>query len=119
MQYNSLEFWIDLNLPPALALWLKEEFKVNARSFQELGLTTTSDAEVFKLAKTRLNTIIITTKDYDFVSLTEEIGSSPKILYINTGNISNKELKLIILKSFNEVIRIFSKTNQSLVEITQ
>ncbi|HEX5154316.1 MAG TPA: DUF5615 family PIN-like protein [Parafilimonas sp.] len=119
MLSKSLEFWIDLNLPPALATWIQDEFQICAKSFEELGLLTTPDSEVFKLARRKSNTVIITTKDYDFVSLAEEIGSPPKILYLNTGNISNKDLKLIILRSFKNVIKIFTKTNQSLVEITQ
>jgi predicted nuclease of predicted toxin-antitoxin system len=118
MLYEQLEFWIDLNLPPILATWIKDEFNVPAKSFQELGFATTPDTEVFKLARAKSNIIVITTRDYDFVSLAEEIGSPPKILYLNTGNISNKELKKIILRSFKNVVRIFSKTNQSLVEIT-
>lgn len=116
---SELEFWIDLNLPPILATWLREDFKVNAKSFEELNLITASDADVFKLAKSKSNTIIITTKDYDFISLADDIGSPPKILYLNTGNISNKQLKQIIFDSFLDVIKIFSKTNQTIVEITK
>jgi len=119
MQSKLLEFWIDVNLPPALAVWLQDEFKVNAKFFKELGLAAVSDFEVFKLASKRLNTIIITTKDYDFVLFGEELSAPPKILYLNTGNISNKELKKIVLNSFKNVIRIFSQTNQTIVEITK
>lgn len=93
MQYKLLEFWIDLNLPPILSKWLSDEFEVNAKSFEELGLMTTPDAEVFKLAGKKSNTIIITTKDYDFFYMGKELGAPPKILYLNTGNVSNKELK--------------------------
>jgi len=37
MQPGALEFWIDLNLPPKMALWLTEGFNVVAKSFKELG----------------------------------------------------------------------------------
>ena len=119
MQSELPEFWIDLNLPPILATWLHDEFNVSAKSFEELNLMTASDAEVFKLAQAQSNTIIITTKDYDFIYLAEEIGAPPKILYLNVGNISNKELKKIVFNSFKNVIRIFSQTNQTIVEITK
>lgn len=92
---------------------------MNAKSFYELGLTTAPDFEIFNLASANSNTIIITTKDYDFVSLAADAGTLPKILYLNTGNISNKELKKIILNSFKKVIQIFSKTKQTIVEITK
>ena len=116
---SELEFWIDLNLPPILTVWLQENFNVSAKSFLELNLVKASDVEVFRLARKKSNTIIITTKDYDFITLAEEIGAPPKILYLNTGNISNKELKKIILHSFKNVIKIFSQTNQTIVEITK
>lgn len=118
MKPEQLEFWIDLNLPPSMATWLHDAFAVNAKSFFELGFLLKSDIEVFKIAQSRLNTIIITTKDIDFLQFQEQSTNPPKILYINTGNVSNKQLKEIILKSFPEVISIFTKTNQTLIEIT-
>ena len=121
MPAETLEFWIDLNLPPVLAVWLREDYNVAAKSFMELDLQSASDQTVFKLAKKKsieAKTIVITTKDYDFVCLSEEIGSPPKILYLNIGNVSNIELRQIIAKSFRDVVKIFTKTNQNLVEIT-
>lgn len=119
MPSETLEFWIDVNLPPILGKWIHDNFGVNAISFKELGLTDAADIEVFKLARKKINTVIITTKDYDFVCYSEETGAPPKILYLNTGNISNKELKEIILRSFKNVIRIFTATNQTIIEITK
>lgn len=116
-QTEDLEFWIDLNLPPALASWLISDFKVSAKSFNELGFNFTTDAEIFKKAKQKGNAIVITTKDIDFVYLAEEIGTPPRILYINTGNISNQQLREIINHSFEEVIRIFEETDQTLIEL--
>lgn len=117
MQHN-LEFWIDNNLPPKMAVWLREDFNVLAKSFQELGFQSTEDIEIFRAAASRINTIIITTKDVDFVNLSNDIGSPPKILFLNIGNLSNKKLKEIIYKSFKEVIRMFLETDNSLIEIT-
>jgi predicted nuclease of predicted toxin-antitoxin system len=118
MQQNNLEFWIDLNLPPVMAKWLQEDFQVSAKSFKELNFETEEDILVFRKAATRINTIVITTKDIDFKNLVNDSSTPPKILYLNVGNISNKMLKEIIYKSFAEVIRIFSETDNSLIEIT-
>ena len=101
-----------------MAIWLKEDFKVSAKSFQELGFQTTDDIKIFKIAANKINTIIITTKDFDFLNLSNKISDLPKILYLNLGNISNKKLKEIIYKSFKEVIRMFLETNYSLIELT-
>jgi predicted nuclease of predicted toxin-antitoxin system len=72
---------------------------------------------VFRKAASRINTIVITTKDIDFKNLVNDNSTPPKILYLNVGNISNKMLKEIIYKSFTEVLRIFSETDNSLIEI--
>lgn len=118
MQPENIEFWIDLNLPPKMADWLKTGFNVTAKSFIELGFGETEDAIVYKTAAKRNNTIIITTKDIDFINLQNDIGVPPKILYLNVGNISNKQLKEIISKHFKEVLRLFTETNNFLVEIS-
>ncbi len=117
MQQNNLEFWIDINLPPVMAKWLQEDFNVSAKSFKDLHFETEKDVDVFRKAANRINTIIITTKDIDFKNLADDRNSSPKILFLNFGNISNKMLKEIIYRSFKEVLRIFSETDDSLIEI--
>ncbi len=118
MQQNNLEFWIDVNLPPVMAVWLRNDFGVSAKSFNELNLGTEKDIAVFTSAVKRFNTVVITTKDVDFKNLSEEIPG-PRILYLNVGNISNKGLKEIIYKSLEKVIRIFSETDETLIEITK
>ncbi len=118
MQPEDIEFWIDLNLPPKMATWLKEEFHVLAKSFAELGFGETEDAVVYKTAAKNSNTIIITTKDIDFINLQNDIGHPPKILYLNVGNVSNKQLREIISKHFKEALQLFITTNNILVEIS-
>jgi predicted nuclease of predicted toxin-antitoxin system len=118
MQPEDIEFWIDLNLPPKMATWLKEDFNVLAKSFAELGFGETADAVVYKTAAKNSNTIIITTKDIDFINLQNDIGHPPKILYLNVGNVSNKQLKEIISKHFKEALQLFITTNNILIEIS-
>lgn len=119
MQQNNLEFWIDVNLPPAMAGWIQEDFGIPAKSFKELNFDTEQDVVVFTKAAKRLNTIVITTKDIDFKNLAEEMSIHPKILYLNIGNVSNKMLKEIIYKSLKNVIKTFSETDDFFIEITK
>lgn len=37
MQHSNLEFWIDMNLPDALAGWLSQNFGIAAKSFVQLN----------------------------------------------------------------------------------
>ena len=118
MQPENIEFWIDLNLPPKMAAWIREGFNVNAKSFAELGYDVTEDAVVYKAAAKNKNTVIITTKDVDFINLQKDIGYPPKILYLYVGNVSNKQLKEIISKHFKEALELFITTSNILVEIS-
>lgn len=117
MPPDKLEFWIDMNLPSCLAEWIITEYQFSAKSFLQLGYQNTSDLEVFRAAANKPAVIVITTKDYDFVDLKNQHGSSTKILYFNIGNVTNKTLRQIFDLYFAEAIKILSNPNQSLVEI--
>ncbi len=119
MPQSNLEFWIDVNLPPAMAKWIQEDFGVTAKSFKELNFESEEDVVVFNIAAKRFNTVVITTKDIDFKNLSEDMYVRPKILYLNVGNISNKILKEIFYKSIKEVIRLFVETDDFFIEITK
>ena len=71
MQQNNLEFWIDMNLPPAMAKWIQQDFGIPAKSFKDLNFNTEKDEVVFAIATKRFNTVIITTKDVDFKNIVE------------------------------------------------
>jgi predicted nuclease of predicted toxin-antitoxin system len=118
MQPDELEFWIDLNLPPQMAIWLKEGFNVQAKSFKELLFSDVPDVEVYKIAAAGINKIIITTKDVDFSNYQNIVGPPPRILYLNIGNISNKNLKFLIESKFSEILQLFLTTNEPLIEIS-
>ncbi|MEO8823298.1 MAG: hypothetical protein ABI366_06945, partial [Ginsengibacter sp.] len=85
---------------------------------KDLNFETENDVIVFSIAAKRFNTIIITTKDIDFKNLAEQIDIHPRVLYLNVGNVS-RVLKELIYKSLKEVIRIFSETDEPLIEITK
>ena len=115
---DSIEFWIDFNLPPEMAVWLKEGFMVSAKSFRELNFDTTPDVDVYKIAAQQSNVIVITTKDVDFIDYQKVIGAPPKILYISVGNISNQNLKKIIQHNFADILQLFLQSDTSLIEIS-
>lgn len=117
MPPDKLEFWIDMNLPSALADWISTKFNFPAKSFVQLGYQTTSDVDVFRSAANHPNIIVITTKDYDFINIRNEERSHPKILYLNIGNVTNKVLRKIFDIYFSDAIKILSQSNTSLVEI--
>ena len=43
--------WLDAQLPPALAQWMREELGINAKSLKELGLRDAMDRDIFSAAR--------------------------------------------------------------------
>ncbi|MEO6722176.1 MAG: DUF5615 family PIN-like protein [Ferruginibacter sp.] len=119
MQPEELVFWIDMNLPASLAAWINDEFGITAKTFAELGLQTAPDLDVFKKAVLDPSVVVITTKDYDFVEISNESKGKPRILYLNIGNVNNKVLRQIFDTHFKTAIQLLTQSNQPLVEITK
>mgnify|MGYP000995065201 CR=1 FL=1 len=87
MQPDEPEFWIDMNLPPAMAIWIEDEFNMKAKTFGDLGFSDAEDAFIFKTAKKQKDVIVITTKDIYFVFLEKKSELLQKF-YISTQGIS-------------------------------
>jgi len=79
--------WLDANISPAIALWLNNNFNIECRSCFMLGLQEESDLSIYRKAK-EANAIFVT-KDRDFAQLLAVHKSPPKIILLNSGNISN------------------------------
>lgn len=101
-----------------MAVWIKEDYGFEAKTFKELNFAKTQDYEIFKKAAANPSVVIITTKDYDFVVMTDLPGNLPKVLYMNVGNVTNKKLREIFDNHFAEAVKLLSNTNQQLIEIT-
>jgi predicted nuclease of predicted toxin-antitoxin system len=43
--------WIDAQLSPALARWIRETFGIEARAVRDLGLRNAKDPAIFKAAR--------------------------------------------------------------------
>jgi predicted nuclease of predicted toxin-antitoxin system len=110
-----MRFWIDAQLPPILAFWLKEKFGVEARNLKELGLRDAEDEDIFNNA--RQEGIVIVTKDGDFIELIARFGTPPQILWVTCGNVSNRNLKRIFSQIFPEALKLL-ECGEPIVEIS-
>ena len=48
---ETLQFWIDAQLPPALAQWLQRAHGTEARHVEDLGLHRAEDTKIFTEAR--------------------------------------------------------------------
>jgi len=106
--------WIDAQLSPDLASWLKESFGLDSKAVRDVGLRDADDREIYESA--RLENAIVMTKDSDFVVLLDELGPPPQILWITCGNTSNEFLKKVLQQTLPEAISLL-KQGEPLVEI--
>lgn len=109
-----MKFWVDAQLPPALATWLSAEHDVQAISLRDLGLRDATDAEIFESA--RQAGIVVISKDSDFVDLVSRHGMPPQLLWVTCGNVTNRELQRVFGKTFAEALAALT-AGQPIVEI--
>ena len=57
------QVWIDAQLPPALARWLRAEHGLDAIHVEELGLVRARDPVIFTQARSADRLVVIVTKD--------------------------------------------------------
>jgi len=109
-----MKFWIDAQLPPQLASWLTNTFGIEASSLKDLGLRDAQDLEIFQRAKKE--GIVIITKDSDFIELVTRLGTPPQILWVTTGNVTNRYLKQLLIVAFPQALKLLEE-GEIIVEI--
>ena len=110
------EAWIDAQLPPRLAIWLRTEYGVNAVHVEELGLLRAPDPEIFTMAKDADRAVVILTKDDDFQKLLTQHGPPPQIIWVRCGNVGNQELRSIVNLAWPRISERLA-AGEALVEI--
>jgi len=83
-------FWIDENLPPALAEWFSSRSGLRGEHFRTLALSETPDRDIFLQA--RRDGAVIVTKDEDFANLVAALGPPPQVVWVRTGNVRTSTL---------------------------
>ena len=74
--------WVDAQLPPAIAAWITDNHEVTAVAVRDIGLRDATDQEIFAAcAVAQAETVIVMTKDRDFVDLVERSGAPPQVIW--------------------------------------
>ncbi len=110
-----MTIWIDAQLSPSIAAWITENFEIEALALRDLGLRDSEDEEIFEAAKNE--NAVVMTKDSDFVSLLDRLGSPPKIIWLTCGNTSNSNLKRILNSTLQDAINLLEE-GEIIVEIS-
>lgn len=112
---RRVTIWVDAQLSPGLARWIRDTFGIDARAVRDLGLRNAKDPAIFKAA--REAAVIVMSKDEDFRALVERLGPPPQVLWVTCGNTSNARLREILTKSLQPALELLRR-GEPLVEIS-
>jgi len=110
------EIWLDTNLSPIIAKWIKEYTGFEVKSSYTLSLHYLTDIEIYKRAKEQGNVILIS-KDADFPELISRLGAPPKLINLKIGNCDNRVLWEWIKPHINEAITVLSTSDIDIVDL--
>ena len=107
------KLWLDAQLPPQLAAWLRTEFGHDAHAVRDLGLRDADDRTIFSQAR-NANAILLS-KDVDFVALVGRLGAPPKLIWLTCGNVSNEALRILLSLRLDAALKVLE--NDDVVEV--
>ncbi len=110
-----MTIWLDAQLSPVIAPWIAANFSVEAVAARDLGLRDAEDEEIFAAAKAA--SVVVMTKDSDFLELLERLGPPPQVIWLTCGNTSNARLKQIFTTTLQDAIDLL-EVDERLVEIS-
>lgn len=103
--------WIDAQLAPALAGWLRDACGVDAVAVRDLHLRDAEDSVIFQAA--REAAAVVLTKGADFVSLLGRHGPPPQVVWLTCGNTTNRSLRALLLNAWPRVSRSSQMASRS------
>lgn len=109
-----MTLWLDNQLPPALAGWIRDALAIECLSVRDLNLQRASDQEIFTAAR-RANAVVMT-KDADFVELLEQHGPPPQVILVTCGNTSNARLRRLVQAAWPTIAAMLER-GEALVEL--
>ncbi|NJM93466.1 MAG: DUF5615 family PIN-like protein [Cytophagales bacterium] len=104
----------DQNISPRILRLLPPEFS-QCQQVRYVGLENASDLEIFTFAKE--NNFAIVTFDSDFVDLYALYGSPPKVVYLNTGNLTTKHITNLLVNNSIRIIHYLNSDEDTILEL--
>lgn len=109
-----MKLLFDQNISPKILKKLPEDF-TECEQVRFVGLEDASDFEIFEFAK--INSFAVVTFDSDFVDLNALRGTPPKIIYLNTGNLTTQSVSELILNNLLTIQHYLNSETDDILEI--
>ncbi len=109
-----MKIWIDAQLSPAIADWIRSEFGFDAVAIREIGLRDAEDLEIFISAKAE--NAIRDDKGSRFRFVDRPFWPATADHWLTCGNTSNRKLKKILSQTLTEAVSLLN-SGETIVEI--
>ena len=104
----------DQNISPRILKILPQQFS-NCQQVRFVGLEDSSDFEIFQFA--RKNDFAVVTFDSDFVDLNAMHGTPPKIVYLNTGNLTTSNVSELLTDNILRIQHYLNSESDHILEL--
>ncbi len=109
-----MTIWLDNQLPPALAAWMRATLTLECTPVRDLKLQRATDYAIFMAA--REAGAVVMTKDGDFIELLAQHGSPPQVVWVTCGNTSNERLRRLVAVAWPALLPMLER-GEALVEL--
>ena len=109
-----MKLLFDQNISSKILKRLPNEFSA-CEQVRFVRLEDAADLEIFKYART--NGFAVVTFDSDFVDLNALHGTPPKIIYLNTGNLTTKSVSELILNNLLAIQHYLNSDTDDILEL--
>ena len=104
----------DQNISPRILKILPKQFS-KCQQVRFVGLEDSSDFEIFQFA--RENDFAVVTFDSDFVDLNAMHGTPPKIVYLNTGNLTTNNITELLMDNILRINHYLDSDSDDILEL--
>jgi predicted nuclease of predicted toxin-antitoxin system len=104
----------DQNISPKIIKKIPSEL-LECQQVRFVGLEDKSDSEIFEFAK--IEGFALVTFDADFVDLNALRGTPPKIIYLNTGNLTTLKVSDLILNNLLSIQNYLNSETDDILEL--
>jgi len=109
-----LKLLFDQNISPRIVKLVDEKFSGSSQ-VRHVGLEDASDHMIFEYA--RKNNFTIVTFDADFIDINTLRGTPPKIIWLNTGNLTTKSIAQLLKTKLSTILDFVNSKNTAILEI--
>ncbi len=109
-----MKFLLDAQLPKKISLFLNYKGHDSLHTLELPNQNRSKDSELNTLSIQEKRVLV--SKDMDFVESLLISDKPYKLLYINTGNITNKQLQELFSKNLEQIVKCLEETR--FVEVT-